>query len=218
MENQEKSQKENQEHNQERSQEHNQNNGLELLKKVIETNERNTEQGIKTAFVYEDLLNIKGETESTMRGFNATILKLSESLEKEAQERNEFIERIPKTIEIVPSEDYLNLNKSFDKNSKFVKNIFYGMIVSLFFSVLTTAGNIFFAKQWYAESIKSKSEIRQEILDELAIERKKIYDENEITILKDNTEIMQLWIKNNPKDAKMFLRFKDGFEASKKSK
>ena len=41
-------QKENQEHNQERSQEHNQNNGLELLKKVIETNERNTEQGIKT--------------------------------------------------------------------------------------------------------------------------------------------------------------------------
>ena len=67
--------------------------------------------------MYEDLLNIKGETESTMRGFNATILKLSESLEKEAQERNEFIERIPKTIEIVPSEDYLNLNKALEKNS-----------------------------------------------------------------------------------------------------
>ena len=53
MENQEKNQKGNQEYNQD----HNQNNGLELLKKVIETNERNTEQGIKTAFVYEDLLN-----------------------------------------------------------------------------------------------------------------------------------------------------------------
>ena len=218
MENQEKNQKGNQEYNQERNQEHNQNNGLELLKKVIETNERNIEQGIKTEFVYEDLLNIKGETESTMRRFNATILKLSESLEKEAQERNEFIERIPKTIEIIPSEDYLNLNKALEKNSKFMKIIFYGMIAALFLSVLTTAGNIFFTKQWYVESIKSKSEIRQEILDELAIERKKIYDENEITILKDNTEIMQLWIKNNPKDAKMFLRFKDGFEASKKSK
>jgi hypothetical protein len=72
--------------------------------------------------VYEDLLNIKGETESTMRRFNATILKLSESLEKEGQERNEFIERIPKTIEIRPSEDYLNLNKAFEKNSKFMKN------------------------------------------------------------------------------------------------
>ena len=83
---------------------------------------------------------------------------------------------------------------------------------------LTTVGNIFFAKQWYAESIKSKSEIRQEILDELAIDRKKIYNENEITILKDNTKIMQLWIKNNPKDAKNFLRFKDGYEASRESK
>ena len=51
MENQEKKQKGNQEYNQERNQDHNQNNGLELLKKVIETNERNIEQGIKTEFV-----------------------------------------------------------------------------------------------------------------------------------------------------------------------
>lgn len=213
MENQEKNQKGNQEHNQEHSQDHNQNNGLELLKKVIETNERNTEQGIKIEFVYEDLLNIKGETESTMRGFNATILKLSESLEKEAQERNEFIERIPKTIEIRPSEDYLNLNKSFEKNSKFMKIIFYGMIAALFLSVLTTAGNIFFAKQWYAESIKSKSEIRQEILDEIKNDGQAIYKAEDYLQLQHNTELMNKWIKNNPKDAKNFLRFKDGFES-----
>ena len=213
MENQEKSQKENQEHNQERSQEHNQNNGLELLKKVIETNERNTEQGIKTAFVYEDLLNIKGETESTMRRFNATILKLSESLEKEGQERNEFIERIPKTIEIIPSEDYLNLNKALEKNSKFMKIIIYGMIAALFLSVLTTAGNIFFTKQWYAESIKSKSEIRQEVLDEIKKEGQSIYKDEDYQQLLHNTELMNKWMKKNPKDAKNFLRFKDGFES-----
>ena len=41
--------------------------------------------------MYEDLLNIKGETESDEE-FNATILKLSESLEKETQE-GEFIEK-----------------------------------------------------------------------------------------------------------------------------
>lgn len=209
MENQEKNQKGNQEYNQE----HSQNNGLELLKKVIETNERNTEQGIKTEFVYEDLLNLKGETESTMRRFNATILKLSESLEKEAQERNEFIERIPKTIEIVPSEDYLNLNKSFEKNSKFMKIMFFGMIVSLFFSVLTTAGNIFFAKQWYSESIKSKSEIRQEILDEIKKEGQSIYKDEDYLQLQHNTELMNKWMNKNPKDAKNFLKFKDGFES-----
>ena len=197
------------------NQEHNQNNGLELLKKVIETNERNTEQGIKTAFVYEDLLNIKGETESTMRRFNATILKLSESLEKEAQERNEFIERIPKTIEIIPSEDYLNLNKELLKNSKVVKIIIYGMIAALFLSVIITAGNIFFAKQWYVESIKSKSEIRQEILDEIKNDGQSIYKDEDYLQLQHNTELMNKWIEKNPKDAKNFLRFKDGYEASR---
>jgi hypothetical protein len=132
---------------------------LRTIKKVIETNERNIEQGIKTEFVYEDLLNIKGETESTMRRFNATILKLSESLEKEGQERNEFIERIPKTIEIRPSEDYLNLNKALEKNSKFMKTIFYGMIAALFLSVLITAGNIFLPSNgmWKALNQKVKS-------------------------------------------------------------
>ena len=209
MENQEKNQKGNQEYNQE----HSQNNGLELLKKVIETNERNTEQGIKTEFVYEDLLNIKGETESTMRRFNATILKLSESLEKEGQERNEFIERIPKTIEIIPSEDYLNLNKELLKNSKVVKIIIYGMIAALFLSVLTTVGNIFFAKQWYAESIKSKSEIRQEILDKIKKDGQSIYKDEDYLQLQHNTELMNKWIEKNPKDAKNFLRFKDGFES-----
>ena len=200
------------------NQEHKQNNGLELLKKVIETNERNTEQGIKTEFVYEDLLNIKVETESTMRGFNATILKLSESLEKEVQERNKFIERIPKTIEIVPSEDYLNLNKSFEKNSKVVKIIIYGMIAALFLSVLKTVGNIFFAKQWYAESIKSKSEIRKEILDKIKKDGQSIYKDEDYLQLQHNTELMNKWMEKNPKDAKNFLRFKDGYEASKESK
>ena len=77
--------------------------------------------------MYEDLLNIKGETESTMRGFNATILKLSEIFRKRnSRRKTEFIERIPKTIEIVPSEDYLNLNKAFEKNSKFMKISFTG--------------------------------------------------------------------------------------------
>ena len=216
MENQEKKQKGNQEYNQERNQDNNKNNGLELLKKVIETNERNTEQGIKTEFVYEDLLNIKGETESTMRGFNATILKLSKKKKKEAQGRNEFIERIPKTIEIIPSEDYLNLNKALEKNSKFMKIIIYGMIAALFLSVLTTAGNIFFTKQWYAESIKSKSEIRQEVLDEIKKEGQSIYKDEDYQQLLHNTELMNKWMKKNPKDAKNFLRFKDGFEAGRK--
>ena len=66
---------------------------------------------------------------------------------------------------------------------------------------------------WYKESIRSKSELRQNILNEIAGEGKKIYDENEVKVLTDNTKLMQLWIKNNPKKAEDFLRFKDGYDA-----
>ena len=54
--------------------------------------------------------------------------------------------------------------------------------------------SINFATKWYKESIKAKSELRQDILNEIAGEGKKIYDEKEMKILSENTEIMQLWI------------------------
>ncbi len=94
-----------------------------------------------------------------------------------------------------------------------MKIIFYGMIAALFLSVLTTIGNIFFAKQWYVENIKSKSEIRQEILDEIKNDGQSIYKDEDYLQLQHNTELMNKWMEKNPKDAKNFLRFKDGFES-----
>ena len=94
-----------------------------------------------------------------------------------------------------------------------MKNIFYGMIAALFLSVLTTVGNIFFTKQWYAENIKSKSEIRQEILDKIKNDDQSIYKDEDYLQLQHNTELMNKWMEKNPKDAKNFLRFKDGFES-----
>lgn len=94
-----------------------------------------------------------------------------------------------------------------------MKNIFYGMIAALFLSVLTTVGNIFFTKQWYAENIKSKSEIRQEILDEIKNDDQSIYKDEDYLQLQHNTELMNKWMEKNPQDAKNFLRFKDGFES-----
>ena len=79
--------------------------------------------------------------------------------------------------------------------------------------IFTLIFSINSATTWYKESIKAKTELRQDILNEIASEGKKIYNESEITILRENTEVMQLWMKNNPKKAEGFLRFKEGFEA-----
>ena len=94
-----------------------------------------------------------------------------------------------------------------------MKNIFYGMIAALFLSVLITAGNIFFTKQCYAESNKSKSEIRREILDEIKNDSQSIYKDEDYRQLQHNIELMKKWMEKNPKDAKNFLRFKDGYES-----
>lgn len=193
--------------------ENNQDNGLELLNKVIETNERNIEQGIKTEFVYEDLLNLKSETESSLQGLNASNLKLVELLENEKQEREIFLEKIPKTIEVKISENSLNRLTAFEKKAKVVKYLIFGDIGILSLSIVVIFMVSFFANKWYSESIRTKSEIRQEIFTEIENEGKSIYKTSDFEQLKNNTLIMNKWMQKNPKDSESFMRFKEGFES-----
>ena len=65
----------------------------------------------------------------------------------------------------------------------------------------------------YSESIRAKSEIRQEILDEIKRDGKAIYKNDDYNQLKYNTDLMNKWMKKNPKDGEKFMRFKDGFES-----
>ena len=200
-------------------------NGMELLENVIKSNEKNIasneaniEQFVKVEFVVEDFINSSKHIQTGLRDVSAKYDDVEKLYELEQVKRTEFLANIPTKIETVLSQEtidfYDNLKKETKRKEKFMWSGFGTFILGIF----TLIFSINFATNWYKESIKSKSELRQDILNELAAERKKIYDENEVKILKENTEIMQLWIKNNPKEADGFLRFKDGFEASKKSK
>ena len=48
-------------------------NGIELLKKVIETNRENIDKNSRILMVFEDLLSLLGEVESTLRGASYTL-------------------------------------------------------------------------------------------------------------------------------------------------
>ena len=48
-------------------------NGIELLKKVIETNRENIDKNSRILMVFEDLLSLLGEAESTLRGASYTL-------------------------------------------------------------------------------------------------------------------------------------------------
>ena len=195
-------------------------NGMELLENVIKSNEKavtsnieNLKSNAKLSADIEDLVLAIGQKQLDFEVVKEIHKETLSFYEQEQIKRVEFLANIPTKTETVLSQEtidfYGNLERKIKRNGKFIWGGFGTFILGIF----TLIFSIFFATNWYKESIKSKSELRQDILNEIAGEGKRIIDEKEIKILKENTEIMQLWIKNNPKKAEDFLRFKEGFEA-----
>ena len=200
-------------------------NGMELLENVIKSNEKavasnieNLKSNAKLSADIEDLVLAIGQIQIDFEVVKEIHKETLSFYEQEQIKRVEFLANIPTKTETVLSQEtidfYGNLERKIKRNGKFIWGGFGTFILGIF----TLIFSINSATTWYKESIKAKSELRQDILNEIAGEGKRIIDEKEIKILKENTEIMQLWMKNNPKKAEDFLRFKEGFEASKKSR
>lgn len=192
-------------------------NGMELLENVIKSNKENIEQNIKLQFAIEDHTTLLNEVQISFEDGQSTNNETVAFMKVEQTKRVEFLDSIPTQIETVLSKEAKDYLDGFGKDIRWKKKFIWSGIGVFVFAVLVLIVSINFATNWYKESIKAKSELRQDILNEIADEGKKIYDENEITILRENTQIMQLWIKNNPKKAEDFLRFKDGYNASKEN-
>jgi len=193
-------------------------NGMELLENVIKSNMENIEQSVKLQFAIEDhttLLNdlkICLEDGQSLNNETMVFFKLVQA------KITELIASIPTQTEMVLSKETKDELDGLGKDIRWKKKFIWSGIGVFVFAVLVLIISLNFASNWYKESIKAKSELRQDILKEIADEGKKIYDEYEIRILSENTQVMQLWIKNRPKKAEDFLRFKEGFEANKKQK
>ena len=200
-------------------------NGMELLENVIKSNEKavasnieNLKSNAKLSADIEDLVLAIGQKQLDFEVVKEIYKEILSFYEQEQIKRVEFLANIPTKTETVLSQEtidfYGNLERKIKRNGKFIWGGFGTFILGIF----TLIFSINSVTTWYKESIKAKTELRQDILNEIAGEGKRIIDEKEIKILKENTEIMQLWMKNNPKKAEDFLRFKEGFEASKKSR
>ena len=200
-------------------------NGIELLENVIKSNERNIASNIENLQSkaelradIEDLVLAIGQMQLYFEAVNEFHNETLKFYEVEQSKRAEFLANIPTKTETILSQETIDFYENFEKKMKRKEKVIWSGFGTFILGIFTWVISIFFATNWYKESIKSKSELRQDILNEIAGEGKRIIDEKEIKILKENTEIMQLWMKNNPKKAEDFLRFKEGFEASKKSR
>ncbi|WP_154656873.1 hypothetical protein [Epilithonimonas tenax] len=198
-------------------------NGIELLENVIQSNkkniasnEANIEQCVKVEFAVEDFINSSKHIQTGLHDVNAKYDNFKKFYELEQIKRDEFLANIPTKTETILSQETIDFYENFEKKMKRKEKVIWSGFGTLILGIFTLIFSINFATNWYKESIKAKSELRQDILNEIAGEGKKIYDKNEIEILSENTQVMQLWIKNNPKKAEDFLRFRDGYEASRK--
>ena len=200
-------------------------NGMELLENVIKSNEKtvasnieNIESKAKLSADIEDLILAIGQKQLDFEIVKEIHKETLSFYEQEQIKRVEFLAEIPAKIEIVLSQETIDFYDNLERKMKRKEKIIWSGFGTFILGIFTLIISINFATNWYKESIKAKTELRQDILNEIASEGKKIYNESEMTILLENTEIMQLWMKNNPKKAEDFLRFKEGFEASKKLK
>ena len=212
-------------------------NGIELLKKVIETNRENIDKNSRILMVFEDLLSLLGEAESTLRASytlensKKVLVRTTHILEntpktfefkaskEELKARELFIQSIPKSIEVhIPEKlekDLILLNSNISKvngKSSIFKYSILGGIWSLILSIILLGISGYFTKKWYAESIKAKEEVRKQLLIEFENKGKGIYDVKSYEKLQYNTELVSKWIEKYPNDADKFLRFKEGYE------
>ena len=194
--------------------------GFELLEKVIKSNEENIKSNedkiklyVKLRFMFEDHLKMMGQTQLDFGVVAETYKDAMKFYELESVKRSEFLINFPTKIEAVLAPETVESFEKIDSKIKEIKIFSWFRIGTMILAILILFISINFTTNWYNESIRTKSEIRQEILDEIANGGKKIYDENEVKALSENTKLMQLWIKNNPKKAEDFLRFKDGYDA-----
>lgn len=127
---------------------------------------------------------------------------------------------MPGSIEThLSRQSFTKIDELYKELKKTNKNKNYGKKLMLFtlsifaLSVLLVFLCFYFSKQWYDTSIQTKMEIRTELLQEIKNDKKEIYNQKDVEQLQYNTELINKWMKKNPKDAEKFLKFKDGYEA-----
>lgn len=169
---------------------------MELLENVIKSNENiiasnltNVESNAEVKSDIEDLVLAIGQMQLDFEVIKEIPNEVLAFYEIEQTKREQFLANIPTQIETVLSKEAKDYLEGFGKNIKWKKQFIWSGIGIFVFAVFVFIISINFATNWYKESIKAKSELRQDILNEIAGEGKKIYDENEIKILQENIQI-----------------------------
>ena len=176
-----------------------QKDGFELLKKIIETNEKNASNN-------QDFAKQQSEFIESLNGILTELKQVETHIKQIADE-------IPKTVYLVYSpETQASVDGLKDQlNRKDFRKYYSSIMLVLALLIIVAAGSL--SRKWFSESIRTKTEIRQQILEEIRDDGRSIYKVKDYHQLQYNTDMMNKWMKAYPKEGKEFLKFKKGFES-----
>ncbi len=176
-----------------------QKDGFELLEKVIQSNEKN-------ASSIQEFVKKQTEFITVMNGLLTELKQVETHIKQIADE-------IPKTVYLVHSpETQASVDGLKDQlNRRDFRKYYSSIMLVLALLIIVAAGSL--SRKWFSESIRTKTEIRQQMLEEIRDDGRSIYKVKDYEQLEYNTDMMNKWMKAYPKEGKEFLKFKKGFES-----
>lgn len=106
---------------------------------------------------------------------------------------------------IIEQKDSLEL---FENRIKVIRKLPYITMWLMFFSICIIAGLSYFSIHWYKQSVKTKQEIREDILKEFDNQNLKLYHMDDYKELEETKHILDEWISKNPKDSRKFIDYR----------
>lgn len=161
---------------------------LELL------NEINQSTGVLAGKVREQE-RANSKIVDSIKELNGAVYKLSHSVVSLEINKNQL-------------EEVREINRSISRYKSFSIQM---TGISLFF-LLSTLTTLFFAFKFYSTSVKSKQELKTDILHEITDAGKTITDIEELNTLIRYRNAIEQWKKDNPKDSRSWKQYESQIE------
>ncbi|MCT3699052.1 hypothetical protein HZQ90_09270 [Elizabethkingia anophelis] len=133
--------------------------------------------------------------------------------EEEKIKREEFLNRIPKQIIAEISPEQLKSINNFNRITQIIKQMPYTMVGVFTLAILFLSICGYWGVQNYKMGIRTKIEYRSDFLQELKSEGNIIVKEKDFLELKNNTNVLQQWVKKYPKESDSFMKFREGYDS-----
>lgn len=85
------------------------------------------------------------------------------------------------------------------------RKLSYYVLGVIFLLLFTTILSGYFSTKFYKTSVLTKTEARNEFLNQLKLNNQTIVDKNKLNALKNEREIVNIWMNENPMDSKSYI-------------